>query len=128
MPPRIDPNVPAARHTMLLKDKDVKRWFDTIALGSKATAKNYLRMIGLFLEETKLTPKSFLKLSGRGQSEILQDYVLRGRDHLGARAGSSVVKKAVVSWLKHMGKLTPAVRDVSRSEERRVGKEGRSRW
>ena len=113
MPPRIDPNVPAARHTMLLKDKDVKRWFDTIALGSKATAKNYLRMIGLFLEETKLTPKSFLKLSGRTQAEVLQDYVLRGRDNLGARAGSSVVKKAVVSWLKHMGKLTPAVRDVS---------------
>src|SRR2546428_290819 len=113
MPPRIDPNVPAARHTMLLKDKDVQRWFDTIALGSKATAKNYLRMIGLFLEETKLTPKSFLKLSGRGQAGILQDYVLRGRDNLGARAGSSVVKKAVVSWLKHMGKLTPAVRDVS---------------
>src|SRR2546428_12597534 len=94
---------------MLLKDKDVKRWFDTIALGSRATAKNYVRMIGLFLEETKLTPKSFLKLSGRGQAEILQDYVLRGRDNLGARAGSSVVKKAVVSWLKHLGKLTPAV-------------------
>src|SRR3989442_13598689 len=103
MPPRIDSNVPAARHTNLLKDRDVQRWFDTIALGSKATAKNYLRMIGLFLEETKLTPKSFLKLSGRTQAEVLQDYVLRGPVNLGARAGSSVGKTAVVGWLRTMG-------------------------
>lgn len=109
------------RHTRLTEDPDVRRWYNKVKIGSEATANNYRRMMGRFLEvireegwtKSQLTPKQFARLPPKKQADILQDYIFLRADNRGARPGSSVVKKAVVSWLRHLGKLTDLVRDVS---------------
>jgi hypothetical protein len=37
---------PYRRHALLLKGPKVRGWYDEVSLGSEATAKNYLRMLG----------------------------------------------------------------------------------
>ena len=40
------------RHNLLLQDSQVKAWYDEVGLGLESTAKNYLRMIGIFAERS----------------------------------------------------------------------------
>ena len=105
--------MPRARHARLLEDRDVQAWHKELALGSELTANNYLRMLGKFLEEQELTPKSFLKLPSERQATLLRAYIWDDKDNLGARPGSGVIKKAIISWLKFNNRLTDHVRNVS---------------
>ena len=105
--------MPRARHARLLEDQDVLAWHKELALGSELTANNYLRMLGKFLEEQELTPKSFLKLPSERQAALLRAYIWDDKDNLGARPGSGVIKKAIISWLKFNNRLTDHVRNVS---------------
>ncbi len=92
------------RHMKLLEEPSVRAWYDQVSLGSVRTAKNYLRMLGLFCERTKTTPDGFLRMPAEKQVEMLREYVQRHRDRNGARPATKVVKKALVSWVKSNGK------------------------
>ncbi len=88
---------------VLLNDSDVKRWYDNLARGSRATADNYLRVLGRFLAEAALTPKAFLRQKSKERDDLLADCITSMLEQ--GRAGSyvDVTKKAVVSWLDWNG-------------------------
>src|SRR2546427_668162 len=52
------------RWRALLEDPDVKRWYDNLARGSRATADNYYRVLGRFLASNDLTTEGLLRLKG----------------------------------------------------------------
>lgn len=91
------------KHQALLAHEDVKRWYDNLARGSKATADNYLRTLGRFLNAHDLDPGDFVALPPRERDDLLADFVTAQID--AGRAGSYVLvtKKVVTSWLDWHG-------------------------
>lgn len=93
----------SGKRQALLGDPDVRRWYENTARGALTTADNYLRMLGIFLEGTALSPKEFVALEPKRRDDILADYI-EGMLRAG-KAGSyaAVIKKAVASWLDWNG-------------------------
>lgn len=91
-------------YKLLLKDKEVKRWYDNVARGSVITADVYLRRLGNFCESHKLTPMKFAAKSEKQIYGILLDYIteLEKRDLSGSYIAS--ILKAIKSWLSHNDK------------------------
>ena len=93
------------RYRDLLKDPEVRRWYDNNARGSVVTADVYLRRLGNFCERQETTPK---ELAGKTEKElyaILLDYVseLEGEGKAGSYIGS--IMRALKSWLTHNDKV-----------------------
>src|SRR6266545_3795287 len=102
----------------LLADKDVKRWFDNLARGSRATADNYVRVLGRFLNADGLTPDGFVKLPAKRRDDVLSDRITAMLDAGKAASYVEVTKKAAVSWLDWNGlKLTRKIK-ISGSSSR----------
>lgn len=89
------------KYKFLLEDPDVQRWYRNLARGSRVTADVYLRRLGGFCAERKITPK---ELASMEQKE-LEDLLLDAVDELEAQgsAGSYIksILKALKSWLRH---------------------------
>lgn len=95
----------------LLKDGDVQRWYDNLARGSPATADNYLRVLGRFLDGNGLTSRALLRLKPKGRDDLLADQVTRMADAGLAGSYIEVTKKAVASWLDWNGlRITRKIR------------------
>ncbi len=95
----------------LLEDPDIKRWYDNLARGSRATADNYLRVLGRFLTANDATPQAIVSLTTKTREDLLADHI-SGLLEAG-KAGSyvEVTKKAVASWLDWNGlRLTRKIR------------------
>lgn len=88
----------------LLTDPDVQRWFDNLARGSRATADNYLRILGRFLSLNQLTPKKLVALKPRERDDIVTDHITTLLKEGKAGSTCAVVKKAIISWLDWNGK------------------------
>ncbi|MEE9224031.1 MAG: site-specific integrase, partial [Thermoplasmata archaeon] len=91
-------------YKLLLKDREVRRWYDNVARGSVVTADVYLRRLGNFCGSHKLTP---MKLAAKSEKQIygiLLDYIteLEKRDLSGSYIAS--ILKALRSWLSHNDK------------------------
>jgi hypothetical protein len=91
-------------YKLLLKDKEVRRWYDNVARGSVVTADVYLRRLGNFCESHDLTPKKLAAKSEKQIYGILLDYIteLETRDLSGSYIAS--ILKALKSWLSHNDK------------------------
>lgn len=87
----------------LLDDRDVKRWYDNLARGSRATADNYVRVLGRFASSHDLTPTAFVKLKPKKREDLLADHVTTMLDEGKAPSYVEVAKKAVASWLDWNG-------------------------
>src|SRR2546422_1691013 len=95
----------------LLEDPDVKRWYDNLARGSRATADNYYRVLGRFLASNDLTARGLLRLQGTKRENLLADHISALLDSNKAASYVEVTKKAVASWLDWNGmKLTRKIR------------------
>jgi hypothetical protein len=83
----------------LLKDKNVQRWFENVARGSKITADVYLRRLGWFCQTYNTTPSKLLKMNDKPRYNLVFDMVtsLENKGHAGSYIHSIV--KAVRSWL-----------------------------
>lgn len=121
----------------LLRDRDVRRWYDNLARGSPVTAEVNLRRLSLFCEKHGLTPKSLAALgrkSRRKLEDLVQDHVTemeRDGKSPGYIAG---ILKGLKSWLSHNdvelkrrikianGNATPSIEDerVPSKEELRA--------
>lgn len=88
----------------LLKDADVRRWYDNVARGSSVTADVYLRRMGSFCLHFKIAPKDLLSLSENQLHNLMLDYV--SFMEKSGKSGSYIKSalKAVKSWLAHNGK------------------------
>jgi len=90
-------------HKALLKDPQVRRWYDNVSRGSELTAQAYLRRLGLFCRRWHSTPAGLLRKRPRDTHNLLADTVteLESKGYAGSY-GQSIVK-AVKSWLSVRG-------------------------
>ena len=91
------------KYAYLLKDQDVRRWYQNVSYGSMNTGDVYLRRIGNFRNETGLSPKDLIELSDRRLSDRLFDYVSEKEDTNYPTYLAGTIR-AVKSWLNFMGK------------------------
>ena len=123
------------KYVFLMKDVDVKRWYDNVARGSPVTADVYLRRLGAFCQRFGKTPNALASLSEGNVYNLMLDYVsLMEKDgYAGGYIESTL--KAVKSWLSHNGLIirrkikikgardTPSLKDErvpTRDELRRI--------
>ena len=93
-----------AKYRHLLKDEDVRRWFENLRAKSDLTATVYLRGLGLFCDLKGVTPKEMLKAAGtKAFRDGFTDFVRRLEKE--GKAGSYIArfKKVVHSWLAYNG-------------------------
>ena len=92
------------KYDYLLKDEDVKRWFDNLAARSIVTATVYLRTLGLYCELNQTTPQALLKVAKtKAFRDAFSDFV-RQQEKEG-KAGSYITryKKVLRSWFSYNG-------------------------
>jgi hypothetical protein len=92
------------KYAQLLKNKDVKRWFDNLAAKSVVTATVSLRTLGLYCEMNKTDPKSILKVAKtKSFRNKFHDFV-RKLEREG-KAGSYITRfrKVLHSWMAFNG-------------------------
>jgi hypothetical protein len=89
------------RYKPLLKDKNLKRWYDNVARGSLVTADVYLRRLGHLCKDLKMTPQNLVEMNEDQLYNFLLDIVSRMEKE--GRSGSYIHSqlKAVKSWLLH---------------------------
>lgn len=58
-----------ATYAYLLKDVDIKRWYENVARGSRVTADVYLRRLGWACKHLNLTPKELLGKSEKARAQ-----------------------------------------------------------
>lgn len=93
------------KYSYLLKDNDVKRWFDNLAVGSPITADVYLRGLGRYCELENSTPKKILReAKTKAFRDSFIDFVRKLESQ--GKAGSYITryKKVLTSWLAYNGK------------------------
>jgi integrase len=92
-----------AKYIHLLEDNDVKRWYNNVARGSTVTADVYLRRLGSFCAESKVTPAVLATTAPTKLDNLLMDYVSakEKEEYAGSYVESTV--KAVKSWLAYNG-------------------------
>ena len=84
-----------------MDDKVVRRWYDNVARGSIVTADVYLRRLGHFCNDLKITPEKLLEMSESQLYDLFLDTVSKMEQE--GRSGSYIhsILKAVKSWLLH---------------------------
>jgi len=93
-----------SKYVHLLKDRDVKRWFDNLAAKSKITATIYLRTLGLYCEINETDPKTIIKVAKtKSFRDSFIDFIRKMESE--GKAGSYLVrfKKVLNSWLTYNG-------------------------
>ncbi len=93
-----------SKYSILLNDRQVKRWFDNLKARSILTATVYLRTLGHYCELNNITPLRLLaETKKKGFQEGFMDFV-RELEKEG-KAGSYIVrfKKVVLSWIRFNG-------------------------
>ncbi len=94
------------RHFDLLKDKDVRRWYNNVKEGSQTTADTSIRRLGLFCEFVNKTPQDLLKLDEKERNDLLVDFVSDFRNHDGRERSGTYIQamiKPVRSWFAFNG-------------------------
>ena len=91
-----------SKYKHLLKDQDVRRWYENLEARSVITATVYLRTLGLYCDLLKTTPKGILKEApSKKFRDGFTDFIRRmERD---GKAGSYIewFKKVVISWTSY---------------------------
>lgn len=96
-------NEPTKRDVML-SDRDVKRWYDNLARGSRNTAEVAMRRLSLFCEQNKVSPVELVRLGRRSRKaleDLIQDHVTRMEKEKNSPGYIAGVLKGVKSWLSH---------------------------
>lgn len=88
----------------LLENKDIKRWYDSLARSSPVTAEVNLRRLGRFCENNKITPMELIELglkSPREVTDLLEDNIttMEKQKHAPQYIKGMVI--VVKSWLHH---------------------------
>jgi site-specific recombinase XerC len=93
-----------ARYLDLLRDDDVRRWFENLRAKSALTATVYLRGLGYFCQLNQTTPREILKAAkSEAFRDRFTDFVRRLEKE--GKAGSYIArfKKVLHSWLAYNG-------------------------
>ena len=93
-----------AKYAYLLRDADVRRWFENLAAKSIVTATVYLRTLGLYCDLNGTDPKEILKIAEtKAFRDGFTDFIRRMERE--GKAGSYLArfKKVLNSWLAYNG-------------------------
>ena len=90
------------KYQALLKDEDVRRWYENLKAKSILTATVYLRTLGLYCELEKKSPKDIIEEAQRKELTAKFSDFIRRMEREG-KAGSYLVrfKKVIKSWLSY---------------------------
>ena len=94
------------RHFDLIKDPDVKRWYNNVKEGSQTTADTSIRRLGLFCEFVRKSPKELLELNEKERNDLLVDFVSNFRNHDNRERSGTYLQalvKPVRSWYAFNG-------------------------
>jgi hypothetical protein len=93
-----------AKYAHLLKDRDIRRWYENLGAKSVITASVYLRALGLYCQLNRTDPKEILRRAKTkafrdGFSDFVRELERQGK------AGSYIArfKKVLHSWLSYNG-------------------------
>ncbi|MGI0102572.1 MAG: site-specific integrase [Nitrosotalea sp.] len=92
------------KKTELLKDTDLKRWYDNLARGSKITADVRLRRIANFCKIHNMTAKELARLAGvdlRAVTDLIEDHITWMEEKNYSPGYIENTIKSVKSWLAH---------------------------
>ncbi|MEE8199252.1 MAG: hypothetical protein V3R48_06020, partial [Thermoplasmata archaeon] len=89
----------------LLKDEDVRRWYENLARGSDQTARERLRVLARLCRLIETTPQEMLKSQsvGNGFEDALMDFVEIQRKEGRAPGYLKNYVKAARSWMEYNG-------------------------
>jgi hypothetical protein len=90
------------KYPHLLKDPDVLRWYRNNERGSKATAQNYLRMLGRWVELTGVSPKELIQMPDEKRIVLVEDFI---NDNPAGR--NVIILKVLRSWLNKFNLRLP---------------------
>ena len=90
-----------SRYSELLKDRDILRWYENVARGSKVTADVYLRRLGNFCKAKGITPKGLASMPEKDLRDLFMDFVSSAEKEEYAGSYIESVLKALKSWLAH---------------------------
>ena len=82
----------------LLKNHNIKRWYDNVCRGSSITGDVYLRRLGNFCEKNKMTPEKLVKLGESKIYALLLDTVTEMEKSGYAGSYINSVLKSLKSW------------------------------
>ncbi|MDA7949827.1 MAG: hypothetical protein MPJ78_20470, partial [Hyphomicrobiaceae bacterium] len=88
----------------LLKDDDVRRWYENMRRASVNTSMSMLRRINLFCRMINMTPREFAELGGEDPKKaenILMDFVEWMEDAHYSPGYMECIIKTVRSWMNH---------------------------
>jgi len=86
------------KYNTLLKNHNIKRWYDNVCRGSSITGDVYLRRLGNFCEKNKMTPEKLVKLGERKIYALLLDTVTEMEKSGYAGSYINSVLKSLKSW------------------------------
>jgi hypothetical protein len=92
------------RSDELLKDKNIRRWNENLARGSKITASVRLRRLALFCIRTNTTPSKLVRIGKKSASkveDIMHDHVVWLESQNYAPSYIQGIIKSVRSWLSY---------------------------
>ncbi len=93
-----------AKYAYLLKDEDVKRWFENLAAKPIVTAAVYLRTLGYYCKLNNTDPKAILKVAKtKAFRDGFMDFIRKMESEGKAGSYLSRFKKALHSWLVYNG-------------------------
>ena len=86
-----------------LEDEDIRRWYENLGRGSRATADINIRRLAAFCAAVEITPAGLTRLDARDIHNRILDFV--SVEEKRGVAGSYIVRtiKAAKSWLLHNG-------------------------
>ena len=92
----------------LHRDSDVKRWFDNLARGSRATGDVWLRRLRAFCIQTRTTPKELARLKQRSLRDLFFDFI--SSEERRGSSGPYIAHTIAVakSWLRFNDVTPPA--------------------
>lgn len=89
------------KYDVLLKDADIRRWYENLGRGSLATADVYARRLASFSEVMKVGPNELIAKDDKGITDILFDFVSWSEKQGHAGSYIRTTLKSVRSWLQH---------------------------
>ncbi|MEM3192668.1 MAG: site-specific integrase [Candidatus Parvarchaeota archaeon] len=95
---------PRKKYESLLKDTDIKRWYNELTRSSVITADTYLRRLGSFCNSTNKSPQELVSMDEKKITDLISDEIssMERQKLAGSYIASTV--KAVKSWLNYNGK------------------------
>jgi len=63
------------KHTVLLNNYYVRRWYENIGAGSRITADVYLRTLGLYCQLNKTDPDEIIGLASKNPKRFKEEFM-----------------------------------------------------